>query len=262
MTGKLRHMSRAIEAPNPHDLSSVELFSGLPTSALAEVASRARLRRLAKGTRVFAQAEIAERCHTLLRGRIRITQSDEDGEQLVVRFIGPGETFGTVPLFTDHAYPAEARAMVDSIEASWSEADLRDLIGRYPHIALNITRIIGSRLQEAQERLRELATQRVHRRIAHALVRLAVQAAADKGGRSTVDFPLSRKDLAEMCGATLHTASRVLTVWEKAGLISSTRQHITIRKLADIRRIADDHLEDVLTRRRGAIARRQTHDSR
>lgn len=254
-------MSRAIESPTAHDLSSVELFSGLPTSALAEVASRARVRRLAKNTRVFAQAEVAERCHALLRGRIRITQSDEDGEQLVVRFIGPGETFGTVALFTDHAYPAEARAVVDSIEVSWSEMDLRDLVGRYPHIALNITRVIGSRLQEAQQRLRELATQRVHRRIAHALVRLAVQVAAEKGGGSAIGFPLSRKDLAEMCGATLHTASRVLTVWEKAGLISSTREHVTIRKLADIRKIAADRFEDVPARRRGATARRQARDS-
>ncbi|MGB6603458.1 MAG: Crp/Fnr family transcriptional regulator [Steroidobacteraceae bacterium] len=255
-------MSRAIELPTPHDLSGVELFSGLPTSALAEVASRARLRHLAKNARVFAQAEVAERCHALLRGRIRIAQSDEDGEQLVVRFIGPGETFGTAALFTDHAYPAEARAVVDSIEVSWREVDLRDLVGRYPHIALNITRVIGSRLQEAQQRLRELATQRVHRRIAHALVRLAAHVAAEKGGGSAIGFPLSRKDVAEMCGATLHTASRVLTAWEKAGLISSTRQHVTIRKLADIRNIADDRLEGVPAYCRGAIVRRQARDSK
>lgn len=253
MIGKLQRMNRTVPPLTSQQLSGVELFAGLLASALAEVAASARVRYLPKNTRVFAQAEVAQRCHALLRGRIRITQSDEGGEQLVVRFIGPGETFGTVALFTDHAYPAEARAVLDSVEVSWSEADLRDLMGRYPRIALNLAQVIGSRLQEVQQRLRELATQRVHRRIAHALVRFANHAAAEQGGDSAIDFPLRRKDLAEMCGATLHTASRVLTAWEKAGLISSTRQHVTIRKLGEIRRIAED--EGVLTRRRpGVIA--------
>ena len=43
-----------------------------------------------------------------------------------------------------------------------------------------------------------------------------------------------------MCGATLHTASRILTAWEKAELITTRRQHVTLQKLADIRRIAED----------------------
>ena len=51
-----------------------------------------------------------------------------DGGQLVVRFVGPGEMFGTMALFTDRQYPAEAVSVVDSIEVSWTEAALLDLI--------------------------------------------------------------------------------------------------------------------------------------
>ena len=44
----------------------------------------------------------------------------------------------------------------------------------------------------------------------------------------------------ECAGATLHNASRILTVWETAELTTIRRQHVMIRKLAEIRRIAED----------------------
>lgn len=72
------------------------------------------------------------------------------------------------------------------------------------------------------------------------LVRLVTQAGQAAGDGTTIDFPLTRKDVAAMCGATLHAASRILTAWEKAELITTRRQHVTLQKLADIRRIAED----------------------
>lgn len=221
-------------------LVGMEIFLDLPPAALAEVAASARVRHLEKDTTIFVQGDPAERCYALVEGRVRITQSGYDGAQLVVRFIGPGEMFGTVALFTDRQYPAEAVTVVESVEISWTEAALLDLIGRYPQIAVNIIRIVGARIREVQERLRELATQRVERRIAHVLLRLAAQAGHTADNRTTIEFPLTRRDVAQMCGTTLHTASRVLTGWEKAGLIATSRQRVTIRKLAAIQRIAED----------------------
>jgi CRP-like cAMP-binding protein len=218
----------------------MELFRGLPREALAEVLDRGTVRRLARNTVIFAQGQVATRCHALIDGRVRITQSDEDGTELLVRFIGPGQMFGTVALFTNGEYPAEAVAVLESVEISWPQAALLELIGRFPQIALNIVRVIGVRLREVQERLRELASQRVERRIAHALLRLAAQAGRPVGDGTTIDFPLTRKDLADMCGATLHTVSRIMTAWERSGLIGSRRQRVSIHDPAAIQRIAED----------------------
>jgi CRP/FNR family transcriptional regulator, nitrogen oxide reductase regulator len=219
----------------------MDLFLGLKTAALTEVARRGQLQRLTKGTLLFAQGATADRCHALVEGRMRIAQSGAEGDQIIVRFVGPGETFGTVALFTDRRYPAEATAVVDSVEISWPEATLLELIERHPQIALNLVKIVGSRLREAQERLREVATQRVDRRIAHALLRLAHRDSTPEGkGDAAIEFPLTRQDLAEMCGATLYTVSRVLTAWEKAGYITTRRKQLTIRRYPEIRRLAGE----------------------
>ena len=221
-------------------LAAVDLFVALPPVALEEVAVSARVRRLARETRIFDQGALAERAHALLDGSVGIFQSGSDGAQVIVRFIGPGETFGTIALFTNRRYPAEARTLTDALEVSWSEEELLRLMGRHAGIAMNVIRIIGRRLQEVQERVRELSTQRVEQRVAHAVLRLARQAGHDTVDGTAIAFPLRRKDLAEISGTTLHTVSRILTAWEKAGLLLSDHQRLTIRNLVEIQRVARD----------------------
>lgn len=226
--------------PSPEILAAMELFQGLPRSALETVAASAHLRCLPKNVRIFSQGDDGVRTHAVIEGAVRITQSGSDGGQVIIHFIGPGEMFGTVALFTDRRYPADAVTLSETLEASWSETELHDLMTRYPLIAINVIRIIGKRLQEVQERVREFATQSAERRVAHAVLRLARQAGHSTIDGTAIDFPLRRKDVADIARTTLHTASRILTVWENAGLLVSHNQHLTIRQPTQILRIAED----------------------
>lgn|SRR5579871_1970179 len=224
----------------PRALAAMELFRELPAAALDAVAAAARVRQFPKDFLIFSQGDEGARAHAVIEGGVRIAQSGSDGAQAVMRFIGPGEMFGTVALFTDGRYPADAITVSETLEASWSEAELRELIARYPQIAINVIRIIGMRLQDVQNRVRELATQRAERRVAYALLRLANQAGLGTAEGMTIRFPLRRKDVADISGTTLHTASRILTAWEKAGLLVTRNQRLTIRHPAELLRIAED----------------------
>ncbi len=224
----------------PLSLAAMELFRGLPPAALEAVATCARVRRLAKEVRIFNQGDDGVRAHAVIDGGVRIAQSGSDGAQVVIRFIGPGEMFGTVSLFTDGRYPADAVTLAETLEASWSEAELLELMRHQPQIAINVIRIIGKRLQEVQDRVRELATQRAEQRVAHAVLRLARQAGHSTVDGTAIEFPLRRKDVADIAGTTLHTVSRILTSWERAGLLTTHNQRLTIRNPPEILRIAED----------------------
>ena len=129
---------------------------------------------------------------------------------------------------------------MDCVEISWAEAALRGLIERHPQIGINILKVAAERLRDVESRLRESNTQRVERRIAHTVLRLAAKGGQDKTGGAQIDFPLSRKDIADMCGATVHTVSRTLTQWEKDGWVSTNQQRLTLLNPAQIRRLAED----------------------
>jgi CRP-like cAMP-binding protein len=224
---------------NPDVLASMELFRGLPHAALEYTLSRARLHRLQGEARIFAQGDQATKAYALIEGRVRISQSGSDGAQVVIRFVGPGEMFGAVALFTDCRYPAEAVTVTDSIGLSWSESDMLALMGRYPSMAINLVGVVGRRLQDVQERLREVATQSVERRVAHALLRLADTAGENTGQGTKIDFPLTRKLVAEMSGTTLYSVSRILTRWKKAGWIVTSNRRVTLCDRAEVVRIAE-----------------------
>lgn len=222
-----------------YDLSRMELFTGLAPDGLEAIRASARMVSVDKDELIFEQGAAAKHAYALAEGSIRIVQTGSDGRQAIIRFIAPGEMFGTVPLFTNHIFPADAVAAEPSSVVSWSEADILALIERHPRIAMNVAKIIGNRLADVQNRVRELATQSTEQRIAHTLVRLAAQADRDAEGNMVLHIPLRRKDIAEASGTTLHTVSRTLSVWQKAGLLESHEQRVTIQDLGAITCIAN-----------------------
>ena len=126
-------------------------------------------------------------------------------------------------------YPATAVAVVDSIALVWPSAAWPRLIAKHPALAVNTLQTVGSRLQEAHTRVVEMSTEQVEQRVAHALLRLAQQGGRKVESGVKIDFPISRQDVAEMTGTTLHTVSRILSAWEDRGLVEGGRQRIVIR---------------------------------
>jgi CRP-like cAMP-binding protein len=74
-----------------------------------------------------------------------------------------------------------------------------------------------------------MSSEQVERRVAHVLLRLAKQAGRKTESGIETDFPISRQDVAEMTGTTLHTVSRILSMWEQQGLVEGGRQRIVLR---------------------------------
>jgi CRP-like cAMP-binding protein len=210
-------------------VAGLPLFADMPPADIDDILHGAKSNRYPKNTMVFEQEAEAHSFFLLLHGRVRAYKLTPAGEQVVIRFVAPGEMFGVAMAIARACYPANALAIVDSVALSWPSAAWPSLIGRYPILAGRTMQTLGDRLQESQVRLTEMSTQDVERRVAHTLLRLANQ-----GGRKTddgisLDFPISRQDIAEMTGTTLHTVSRILSAWEDAGLVASGRQKVTIR---------------------------------
>ena len=112
----------------------------------------------------------------------------------------------------------------------WSVSSVRHLMESHPAIALNALTIIGARYQELQDRLRQHATENVERRIAHAVLQLAKQAGRRTAQGLEIAFPVSRQDLAEMAGTTLHTVSRTMSAWEERNVVYSQRRRVVVKQ--------------------------------
>lgn len=206
---------------------------------LDTILASARVRQLAPGAAAFEQGDEAREFFILLHGRLKVVQTTPDGQQIIVRHINPGEPFGIARAMRRPDYPASAIAAVDSLALAWPSSQWDAFVARAPVLAANALQAVGQRLQESHARVREMATQQVERRIAHAVLRLVNQAGRKTPEGIEIDFPLTRQDIAEMTGTTLHTVSRILSAWEADGLVEGGRQKLLVRDLVRLQAVAD-----------------------
>lgn len=221
-------------------LNHAPLFAGLEPDAMAALEGTARVRGVDRGGAFFRQGDPAEALHVLVTGSVKMTQVDAAGNQVVLRVIGRGDVFGCAPVLSRTLYPATADALVDSFAWTWDGATLDRLLAAYPALARNALRVLGARLCEMQDRLLEVATVRVEQRLARTLVRLVRQAGKRVEAGVLIDMPLSRQDLAELCGTTLYTVSRILSRWEGDGLVDVGRHRVTVVDRHGLVALAED----------------------
>jgi CRP-like cAMP-binding protein len=220
-------------------IKNLELFQSLSESQLDQALDSAQSVLLQDGATVFAQGDPADRFFVLLHGHLKVVQVTPDGEQVTVRYVNPGEVFGIARAMRRSHYPASTVAVQESLILSWPSSEWDQFIVGNPQFAFNALQTVGQRLQDAHSRIRELSTEEVEQRVARAILRLVDQSGAKTTEGIEISFPITRQDIAEMTGTTLHTVSRLLSQWKDQGLVTSGRKRITVCSLERLMRLAE-----------------------
>lgn len=221
-------------------LAASPFVNALPEAARQALAAAASPRSMERRGHLFHQGDDAAHLYLVVAGRVKLSQVGSDGQEVIVRFVGPGEVLGALALVPGTAYPVTGEVVEDGRLLAWPRAVLSRLADQHPRLAVGATAVIGERMQELQHRFRELATQRVAQRLARALLRLARQTGRRTEEGVELDLPLSRRDLAEMTGTTLFTVSRLLSAWETAGIVATGRERVVVRRPHLLVAIAED----------------------
>lgn len=213
---------------DPSLVADIPPFRGMSREDLMELLSQSKSERYEKGKSVFRQGDKAHAFFLLLDGHIRVVRLTRDGDQIIARYISSGELFGIAHALGLENYPANAVAAVDCVVLSWPGSLWKTVTEKYPTFATNTYKAVGERLQDAQDKVVELSTERVEQRVANAILKLANQAGRETEDGILIDFPVTRQDVSEMTGTTLHTVSRLISAWEAAGIVKSERKKITL----------------------------------
>ena len=211
-------------------LADLPPFSLLERKQIREILDRAVSRRHEIGTAIFREGHDADRFYLLLDGYLRVVRSTPGGDQIIVLHISPGQLFGIAPALQRDTYPASAIAAAESLALSWPVSLWPEFVANYPGFATESYRTLGKRLGEIQMTLTEMATQAVEKRVASAVLRMMNQSGRRTDEGIEIGFPVTRQNISDMTGTTLHTVSRLLSAWEKAGVVSSRRKHVVVTR--------------------------------
>lgn len=214
------------------------LFTGLSQRECMEIASCARARTFARDELLFMQGQPVRNLVLIQTGSVKLTQLSPNGNEVILWMNGSGDAVG-VPADTNAcSHTCSARAIEQCRALVWEYAKLQNLLADYPQIRKNISQILTSKLSELEERFREVATEKVAKRVALTLLRLLKQ--VGKQSQGGVEVSLSREELAQMTGTTLFTISRILSKWGEEGFILPRREAVLVRDPRRLVQVGDE----------------------
>jgi CRP-like cAMP-binding protein len=221
-------------------LSQINVLADLP-SALAQCLLReVRTRVLARDEILFSQGEKADALYAVLSGRLRLMQHTLEGQDVALSVFAPGDLVGMVAAIGEEEYPGTCEASDDTVLLVIPGHVFHEVMSQYAPLAMRAITVLVRRLHEAHDHIRELAAERVERRVARSVLRLANKVGVKTEHGIRIDMPLSRQDLAELSGTTLHTVSRILSDWQRAGLVDIGREQVTVTRAHDLVLIAEE----------------------
>ena len=202
-------------------------FCKLSPQELGNVFGQCDVRHLLGGTVVFDEGQPVQQFHLLLSGHVRFVRLTSAGDQIIVLHVPAGEMFGIGAALGQSMHQETAITADDCLILSWSNA-LWPIYAKFEGFAAEALRTFGSRADEMSNRIVELSTKLVEQRIACALLRMISQSGRRVADGIEIGFPITRQNIADMTGTTLHTVSRVLSDWERRQLVKSTRCLIVV----------------------------------
>jgi CRP-like cAMP-binding protein len=214
-------------------------FQGVAPELLRQLAADGTRKRVARDTELFRQDDPSSALLMILEGNVKLIYLTPEGGQVVLGLQLPGDLVGCAAVFRKRPYPATAVAASDAVVISWHASYIFDAIAGIPQLSSNALAIVSDRADEFMSRMREMAQEPVDRRLARNLLRIVEkQAAVAPGEAEARDVSMSRRDLADLCGTTLFTVSRILQVWERAGIVRCGRRRVGVLNPDRLRGVA------------------------
>jgi len=208
-------------------LKQVAMFGGLPGTDIRRLGEHSETGLVEAGQHVYQAGDPADSVYVLKSGRIKVTRA-EDGKELILYFVSPGEILGELTITGCRRRSGTATALEDAFICAIGGAYFEELMLRHPKVAVEVVRVIGGREERAEKRALEMISKDVPTRLAHMLVELAADFGERKRRGVRLDLPLTQSDLAQLVGSTRETVSTVFNEFRRAGLVDSAGRTIWV----------------------------------
>ena len=213
---------------NAEYLKKVPFFQGLSEKELEMVSDVMLERFFPKGDVLFFEGDPGEALFVIKSGRVKISKMSEDGREQILHILKAGDIFAEVILFDQGPYPATAEAVENTTCWLLRNAAMEKLLASHPQLAIKLLRIMSRRLRQAQILIRDLALHDAYSRLAGLILRLMRREGQATERGILLDLQLTRQEMASMIGTSRETVARILSRFQKEGIILLNKQQIIV----------------------------------
>lgn len=206
-------------------LRQISPYKDLSETELESFAGIATRRKFKKNMVLIQQGDDTGSLYILLEGEMRVYIEDEQGRELTVKMLQPGDSFGELALLGDFPRTANVMAMTDCVVSMVSKENYLSILRQYPQISLALINSLAHMVRETTEELSCIALLDVYGRLVHVLEKYAVE----RDGQKQVP-KFTHREISNMIGSSREMVSKIMKELEKGDYIFVTDEHYLLNK--------------------------------
>lgn len=229
------------QRPSVDELSQVEALAGLQPTTLVAISEMAQIRHIDPTDMLYHDGEEAHAIYVVLRGGVRLMEHTDDGKDVGLKLYGAGDLFGLLALGGVYTLPSRVEALLPTDIMCLHRNVARQVMYNHPDFALRVVDLLIAHVHMAHARVREMATERIDRRLARTLLKYGHKFGQRMNNSILIDIPITQQDLANFIGATNESVNRTLKQWDQQKIVAISRMRIEILDWAQLIEIAENH---------------------
>jgi CRP/FNR family transcriptional regulator len=215
-------------------LRSNTLFNSLTAEELDLLAKESHMAYAERGETIWLHGKEVDFFGLIGVGFVKMVRSLETGQEVTTEIIGPGQIFGLLGTLEGIGCPLTARAVCNTWYLKVPKSVILPVYESNTTLKSHLLRRTTQRFRQTMDLMARMSTGKVEERIAIILVLLSQSYGDEVEKGVTLRVPLTRQDVAEMAGTTVESTIRVMSRWQKEGIIESDNRLITILDMAAI----------------------------
>lgn len=212
-------------------------LKALNKEELLKVASCKTSYTIKKGEPLFEEGEVINGIYCVKDGFCKLSKLSNNGKDQIVKLVKAGELLGQRSMVSDEPANLSAIALEDMEVCFIPKSEILNFFNKNNQFSLNMMKSICGDLKESDLHVVSMAQKTVKNRLAETLIYL--QETFGKNTDNTLKVQLSREELAGMIGTATESCIRILSEFNKTGLIELVGKKIAIKDLNKLKKVAE-----------------------
>ena len=209
-------------------LQDIIIFSDLEDQELKDISDFCTHRKYPKGSMIILEEEFGDTIYAIINGTTKITRVNDEGKEVILALLGPGEIFGEMAILDGEARSANAIAQEPCDLLAFPKSEFMHLLKKYFKVSLALMEELAKRLRKSDQQIEALSLSDAEHRIGVSILNLAEDMGIIRKGQVTIEKLPFQQDIANMAGTSRETVSRVLKLFEDKSLIFKTGHKLVI----------------------------------
>ena len=210
------------------NIQDISIFTDLKDAEVRKIANFCMPRTYPKYSMVILEEEFGDTVFAICEGTIKITRVNDEGKEVILALLGPGEIFGEMAIIDGESRSANALAQENCILLAFPQNEFLKILRTYFDVSFALMGELARRLRKSDQQIEALSLSDAENRIGVSMLNLAEDMGSIRKGKVTIEKLPFQQDIANMAGTSRETVSRVLKMFEEKNLIIKNGHRLII----------------------------------